>query len=326
MEDQSQKQNEEIDLLELFQRMGKSIRKGINWVINLIYQIFLLILRKRNWIAIFTIIGTAIGLLLFSLVTPSFESVMVARSNATQNTLVVDAIKNLSALCTQRNYNELARMIGTSTQNAAAIKSIGAFYGIDINADGQMDYIDYNNSFKAKKGDSTLLRLPGQFYVKITVMNEKVYPILTNGIKNFIAKDPFIAENNLIRKQQTSDMINSYNLEIKKLDSLQKSYYFTQLTQRAGNGQMLFLNEKEVKLFHRDVLALVKEKQSLERSLLVDPDPITVVQDFTPLNKVNNPWTKYVKLFGISFAFMGLFIGVFWEYKRNIWQFIKDAK
>ena len=85
---------------------------------------------------------------------------------------------------------------------------------------------------------------------------------------------------------------------------------------------MMFLSEKEVKLFHRDVLALVQEKQSMERSLLVNPEPITITEDFTALNERTNPWTKYAKLFGISFAFFGLFFGVFWEYKKEIWRFI----
>jgi uncharacterized protein YneF (UPF0154 family) len=315
---------EEIDLLELFQRIGKSIRKGINWIINLAYQFFLLILRKSIWIGVSMIIGISVGISLFFVTQRFYASEMVARANVTENNFVVNAINQLNDLCIDGNYSALAKYLETNELNASKIKSIKAGYGIDINADGITDYVDYENKVNPK--DTNIRRLSKLFYVRVEVYDETGFATITEGTKKYIWKNPFIAENNTVRKQQAMDMINSYNLEIRKLDSLQKSYYFTQLTQRAGNGQMMFLNEKEVKLFHRDMIALVSEKQSIEKALLVDPDPITIVQDFTPLSRTENPWTKYVKKWGLAFALLGFIIAVFWQYKSSIYTFIKENK
>jgi hypothetical protein len=119
-------------------------------------------------------------------------------------------------------------------------------------------------------------------------------------------------------------LIEDYNQEIKKLDSLQKSYYYKQLTQAAQNTQMLFLNEKDVKLFHKDIIELVNRKMDLERELVVDPDPITVIQDFTSLSKEENPWSKYVKKTTPSFALFGFVLSIFWQHRRKIWTIIKN--
>jgi len=324
MENQTPKQNEEIDLLELFQRMGKSIRKGINWVINLAYQFFLLILRKSIWIGVFMLIGVAVGIIMFVITKRFYTSEMVAKSNATENTIVINAINQLNDLCRTGNVEILARYLETSVSEVSKVKSIEAFYGIDINKDGNVDYIDYQNNFDPQ--DTNKHRVADILYIRLGVYDETVFASIRDGVKKYIWKNPFIAENNTVRKQQAIDMINSYNLEIKKLDSLQKSYYFSQLTQKAGSGQMMFLNEKEVKLFHRDMIALVSEKQNLEKTLLVDPDPITVVQDFTSLSKTDNPWTKYVKSWGIAFALLGFIIAIFWQYKSNIFTFIKENR
>lgn len=324
MENQTPKQNEEIDLLELFQRMGKFMRKGINWVINLAYQFFLLILRKSIWIGTFAVIGTIVGIILFFLTPRFFASEMVARANVTENNFIVNAINQLNELCADGNYSVLAKYLETNELNASKIKSFKAGYGIDINFDGITDYVDYENKVNLK--DTNIRRLSKLFYVRVEVYDETGFATITTGTKKYIWKNPFIAENNIVRKQQAMDMINSYNLEIKKLDSLQKSYYFTQLTQRAGNGQMMFFNEKEVKLFHRDMIALVSEKHSIEKTLLVDPDPITIVQDFTPLSRTENPWTKYVKKWSLAFATLGFLVSVFWEYKAKIFRFIKENR
>lgn len=319
MENQTPKQNEEIDLLELFQRMGKSIRKGINWVINLAYQFFLLILRKSIWIGTFAIIGAIVGIILFFITPRFFASEMVARANVTENNFIVNAINQLNELCVDENYSVLAKYLETNELNASKIKSFKAGYGIDINFDGITDYVDYENEVNLK--DTNIRRLSKLFYVRVEVYDETGFATVTEGTKKYIWKNPFITKNNEVRRIQTEAMINSYNLEIKKLDSLQKSYYFTQLTQKAGNGQMMFFNEKDVKLFHRDVIALVEEKQLLEKSLIVDPDPITIVQDFTPLSRTENPWTKYVKNWGLAFALLGFILSLLWQYKHQLITF-----
>lgn len=313
--------SDEIDLLELFSRMGKSVIKGLNWIFNLLFKFVLLILSKAIWIGTFTIIGAAVGIV-FYLITPQFySSQMVALSNSTDNDIVINSLNQLNDLCLRTNQKALAKYLGISVEQAKQIKSIQAFYGIDLNNDKVADYIDYSNTYNAK--DTSIHRLKDIFYLQIMVYDESVFSAVRNGIMHYIMSNPYIAKNNEIRKEQDSSMIVAYNKEIQKLDSLQKDYYFNQLTQKAGNGQIIFLNEKDIKLFHNDMLSLVLRKQQLQKNLTLNPDPITVVQDFSQLSQAENSWTKFVKFWGLWFAIFGFITGICWQHKKSIFTFLR---
>ena len=114
------------------------------------------------------------------------------------------------------------------------------------------------------------------------------------------------------------------NIEIKKIDSLQKIAYFeTPLLQKASNGQMVFLNEKEVKLYHDQLLNLQRDKMRLERENKINKDPITIVQDFTPLSKAENPYSKYGVKWGLIFAVIGFIASLLWQFRTKIVDYIK---
>ena len=324
MENQNQKQNEEIDLLELFQRMGNSIRKGINWVITQLYNLLILIIRKSIWIIGFTCIGIAIGLLFFNHTSRFYTSNMVAKCNSTDNNIVISAINQLNDLCQNDNNSILARYLEMAPEQASQIKSIKAYYGIDVNRDSIVDYIDYTNTYNPKDTSQKIIK--NMVFTNVEVYNEEVFTELRDGLKKFIWKNPYIAKNNEVRKEQVALMICAVDREIKKLDSLQQTYYHSQLTQKAGNGQVVLLNEKETKVYYNDIIKLVTTKQKLEKSLSVDPDPITVTQDFTPLSKAENPWTKYVKAWGITFAILGFITALLWQYRKKIYNLIKEKQ
>jgi len=313
--------NEEIDLLELFNRMGKSIQKGIRWILDLLYKLIILILGKSIWIGSSAVIGIIIGVLFFFITPRFYSSQMVAISNSTNNDVVINSLNQLNELCLNSNHQALANYLNISLLQAEQIKSIKAFYGIDLNNDKVTDYIDYLNSFNSK--DTSIHRLKDIFYLKIEVFNESVFSAIRDGIKHYIWSNPYIEENSQIRKEQITDMIAAYSKEIQKLDSLQKDYYFNQITQRAGNGQIIFLNEKDVKLFHKEMLELVAQKQLLQKDMTLNPDPITIIQDFTQLSQAENPWTKYVKFWGLWFAIFGFIAGICWQHKKAVFTFLR---
>jgi len=313
--------NDEIDLLELFNRMGKAFTKSIIWVLNLLLKLFLLILSKAFWIASFMIIGIGLGIAVFYATPRFYSSQMMATANSTNNGIVINAINQLNDLFTAANYTAAAQNLNIPIEQAKKIKSIQAFYGIDINHDNIPDYVDYDNLYNPK--DTTTKRVPGLFYVMVKVFDKGVFAPVRNGIEKYIFSNPYIAENNNIRKEQTASMIVAYDKEIQKLDSLQKDYYFNQLTQKAGSGQIIFLNQKDVKLFHKEMLGLVEQKQDLQKTLTLNPDPITVIQDFTQLTRAVNPWTKYVKYWGIGFALLGFFAGVYWQHRKSVFAFLR---
>ena len=317
--------SDEIDLLELFNRMGKSIKNFFMWILELLKSFLFLLISKSVWILSFSIIGGYVGYIFFQNTPRFYSSEMVAKSNSMNNSIIVNSINLLNDLFENRNYNALSSYLGTTPEQAKEIRSIEAFYGIDINKDKIADFVDYNKTYNPK--DTTQKRLSDVFYLRINVYDETIFSSVRDGIKKYISTNPFILENNNVRKQQTRSLIEEYKIEIQKIDSLQKVQYFEiPKMQKAGNNQMIFLNEKEAKLYHGDIIYLYKQQLALEKELTLNPDPITVVQDFTQLSKAENPLMKFLKVWILIFAVLGFFTSLMWQYHLKIWLLIKEKQ
>ncbi|HDP74812.1 MAG TPA: hypothetical protein ENN49_02885 [Bacteroidales bacterium] len=318
-----QQTSDEIDLLELFSRMWRGFKNAINWIINLIVKFFLLLIRKSLWIISFGIIGLVVGYIFYTLSKRFYSSEMTAISNSINNTYIVTSINLLNDLFKQKNYSIAANSLNIDINRVQEIKSIEAFYTIDINKDGIPDYIDYKREYDPK--DTLVKRLDSPFVIRVEVYNESVFDEVRDGIKNYIYKNKFVVDNNNERIRQNKALIETIEKEIRKLDSLQNVEYFElPQIQRATSNQMVLLNEKERKLYHSQKLALEREKLQLEKIQNINSEPITVVQDFTPLSKAENPYTMYAINYGLLFAALGFAISIFWQYKRDIYNLISN--
>jgi len=245
---------------------------------------------------------------------------MTAISNSINNSYVVSSINLLNDVFKQKNYSIAANYLNIDINRVQEIKSIEAFYTIDINKDGLPDYTDYKWKYNPR---DTTKRLDSYFVIRLEVYDESIFAQVRDGIKNYIYKNKFILDNNNERIRQNKILIETIENEIRKLDSLQKVEYFElPQMQRATSNQMVVLNEKDRKLYHDQKLALEREKLRLEKDININSEPITVVQDFTPLSKAENPYTKYAISLGLLFAVLGFVISIFWQYKRDIYDLI----
>ena len=311
-----QQATDEIDLLELFNRMGGGIKRGVLWTYRLILNFLMLIVRKSLWIVAFTIIGLIVAYVLYQVSRRFYSSEMTAISNSINNTYVVGSINLLNDLFKQNNYSIAANYLNIDINRAKEIKSIEAFYTIDINKDGLPDYTDYKWKYNPR---DTTKRLDSYFVIRLEVYDESIFAQVRDGIKNYIYKNKFILDNNNERIRQNKILIETIENEIRKLDSLQKVEYFElPQMQRATSNQMVVLNEKDRKLYHEQKLLLEKEKLRLEKDLNINSEPITIVQDFTPLSKAENPYSKYAMKIGLLFAVIGFFVSILWQHRKTI--------
>lgn len=259
-----QQATDEIDLLELFNRMGGGIKRGVLWTYRLILNFLMLIVRKSLWIVAFTIIGLIVAYVLYQVSRRFYSSEMTAISNSINNTYVVGSINLLNDLFKQNNYSIAANYLNIDINRAKEIKSIEAFYTIDINKDRLPDYTDYKRRYNPK--DSTIKRLDNYFVIRLEVYDENIFSQVRDGIKNYIYMNKFIIDNNNERIRQNKILIETIEAEIRRLDSLQKVEYFEiPQMQRATSNQMVVLNEKDRKLYHEQKLLLEKEKLRLEK-------------------------------------------------------------
>jgi hypothetical protein len=312
---------DEIDLLELFGKMWQGFKNGVNWLINLILKFFLLLIRKSLWIISFGIIGLIVGYVLYINTKRFYSSEMTAISNSVDNAYIVNSINLLNDLFKEKNYPIAANYLDIDTAKAKQIKSIEAFYALDYNKDSIPDLIDYDKTYNPK--DTSIKRMEDFFVIRLEVFNERVFTSARDGIINYINRNKFITENNEERLRQNSALIESLKSEIKKLDSLQKVEYFElPMMQKANTNQMVVLNEKDRKLYHNDKLRLEEKLLKIEKDMTINREPITIVQDFTPLSKAENPYSKYAKNFGLLFAILGFILSIIWQYKRKIFDLI----
>ena len=312
---------DEIDLLELFNRMGRSIKRGLLWIYNQFVNFVVLLIRKSLWIISFTLIGLIVAYVLYINTRRFYSSEMTAISNSVNNTYVIGSINLLNDLFKERNFLIAANYLNIDIAKAQQIKSIEAFYTIDINKDRIPDYVDYKRTYNPK--DTMVKRLDSYFVTRIEVFDETVFAEVREGIKKYIYKNKFIVDNNNERIRQNKILIETIEGEIRRLDSLQKVEYFElPQMQRTASNQMVVLNEKDRKLYHEQKLALEREKLNLERDNIINSEPITVVQDFTPLSKAENPYSKYAIRIGLLFAILGFSLSIIWQYKRKIFDLI----
>lgn len=317
--------NDEIDLIELFSRMWNGLKESFFLVLNQLQNLIILIIRKFIWILIFASAGMAYSFIMHVAVEDFYFSEASFRSNGIANSHVIDFINQFESLISNRNHDAIAERLGIESEKAKSIKSLGAFYGLDINRDRVIDYIDYENTYDPL--DTMMARLPVMVYVKIELWQAEHFSAIKKSIIDYVSKNPFIITNNNIRLRQAEEQILSIDLEIKKLDSLQRLQYFdVPKTQRASTNQMLVLNEKEMKLYHDILLGLKNRKQGLEKELELYSEPITIMQPFTELSVESDRFGLRDLLSGAMFGIVGFIISLFWQYRVSIHNAIRTKE
>ncbi len=311
--------NDEIDIFEFCSRIWKTFKDFIISVKDLIVSIIIFLIRKSLWIVTFAIAGVLLGYLLYGVSKPRYSSSLEGNTGDLDNTVVIDHVNKLNQLTGKPKL--LAPYLNIREEQARAIGSIKAYYGIDINRDKKPDYTDFKETYNPR--DTTQVRVPSYIYLKVTVYDENILPLLRKNILLYINSSSYLQELSRINRQQKEALISEIESEISKIDSLQRSRY--RKGAQSDNTQMFFLgNESGLRLFHDDVLSLYKQKQTLERELKISDEIIVVVQDFMPLAQEVSPVLNYILTFGGVMAVVGIFCALIWQYRKKVWKLIKE--
>lgn len=159
--------DDEIDLLELFRRMGrtfnrwsKAFGRGL-----LIATVFLL----KRWLPLGISVALGVGTsLLIKVASPSFYSAdLVLRNNTISNADMIAYINRLHTYCKEKNYTELANSILLTPQQIKNILDISAFWIIDKHRDGIPDYVDYKNNFNVY--DTINIRMQDRLDIRVKI-------------------------------------------------------------------------------------------------------------------------------------------------------------
>jgi hypothetical protein len=288
--------NDEIDLLELFRKMGRGINRifkktGKGIIISIVFML-------RKWVYLALSIILAIGLSYFFKYTAErfYTSEMIVSCNAAGTSEVMAYINKLHQFTHENNVSAITEALGLENSKSRLIKDIEAFWIIDRNKDGTPDFIDYNNSHNVY--DTTNIRMPDRLAIRIKITAPGELTLIRDGVFRYVASNRLFEEQNNIRLSQIDETLTRLNYDISQLDSLQKVKYFEETRNRTPEkgGQMIFLQEQKTQLIYDDIYLLYTRKQSLERQKTIFPGIITLLSDFTVPSKPNNSGMYYGRI------------------------------
>ena len=314
------KPNDEIDIFEFCFRMWVAFKNFLIGIKDLVVSIIIFLIRKSLWIVSFALFGITLGVVLYGVSKPYYSSLFEGNTGKIHNTVVIDHINKLDQVTHIPSL--LANYLGITIEQAEKIRSIKAFYGIDINKDFKPDYVDFYEKYNPK--DTMQFRVPSYIYIKVLVYDENILPTLRKGLFQYVNNNDYIQEWFQIDKIQRRDLLKGLEKEISKIDSLQRARFRKETTVEKGQMNISLNNEQKIELFYEDILILTSQKQTIERSLEISDEIIVVVHDFTPLQQEERPVLIYIGVLGGSMAVFGIFCALLWQYRKRIWELIRE--
>ncbi|HEX2922211.1 MAG TPA: hypothetical protein VHO50_13695 [Bacteroidales bacterium] len=291
MSEDTAKQNvrdDEIDLLDLFRRIGRTFSRWANSIGKgiLISVIFML----RRWIPLGTSVLAGIGLAwVMTKTSDSYYSAdLVLRANVQPTDALISHINRLHTFCIEGNKENLAQSLGIKTDQTKNILDIQAFWIIDNGADGIPDYVDYSD--KHNVYDTVNIRMKDRFNIRVKIIQPQELTNVKNGLIKFINSESLFQQRNAIRLRQNEEIVSRLKTDIDQLDNLQKYKFFeeTKNYSKAG-GQMVFLQEQKTQLLYPDIYNLYYRKQNIEQEQDLYRDIVTVLSEFTiPFQRINS--------------------------------------
>jgi len=290
------KKEDEVDLVDLFSRLGKSVTKGFRTLGRALLHVFFFMLRNWHWLACSILLGSGISYLMKISSEKFYTSELTLRTNTISNAEMISFINRLHTFCKEENSGELASVLSVTPEKVKYIRDIEAFWVIDLGKDNIPDYVDFHG--KHNVTDTLNIRLQDRFVIRVKTTIPQELSVLRDGIISYIQNNQFYVDQNTLRLAQLDDLLERIDYEVQQLDSLQKVKYFEEsrrLMPKEG-GQMIFLQDYQTQLLHNDIGDLIRQKQDLERTRSIYPGIVTLLNDFTPPFKPDNGMLYYGKI------------------------------
>ena len=171
---QKDQSNDEIDIFEFCSRIYMEFKRLIIRLKDSIVSVIIFLIRKSLWAVSFALFGY----LWHNISKPYYSSSLKATTGGiydetekkyiggVDNVVIIDHINKLDKLTKKPDL--LANYLNVKKNVADNIRSIKAFYGIDVNKDMRPDYIDMKDSYNPK--DTIQVRVPSYIYIKVSVL------------------------------------------------------------------------------------------------------------------------------------------------------------
>jgi hypothetical protein len=326
---------DEIDLLDLFNRMGRTLRrwgKGIGRAF-LISIVFLL----RRWLPLGLSIAAGLGLSYFfrSSSVSFYTSDLVFRNNLSHidkmkfrdnsgtTSELISKINKLHTFCSENNSIALSEALLMKPESVRNISDISAYWIIDQSNDGTPDYVDYKGNHNVY--DTINIRMQDRLDVRVIVSAPQDLNLVRDGILKFIDSDSLYQQRNRLRLRQNQELLTRLSFDIQQLDSLQKVKYFEETRNMKPNngGQIVFMQEQKTQLIYTDIYLLYSRKQNLESERDLYKGIVTVLSDFSLPTRRDNGTTYYGRQIIPIFFLTTLVVLIFMANRKKLIEIYK---
>jgi len=327
--------NDEIDLLDLFWRMGSTLNRW-GQALGRAFLISIVFLLKR-WLPLSLSVAAGIGISYFLKTTSAssytsdsiFRNNLVLmdkltlRDNSGTTSEIISKINKLHTFCLQNNQKSLSDALLLNSESVKNISDISAFWIIDQSKDGIPDFVDYKGSHSAY--DTINIRMQDRMDIRVKIKSLQDLRLVSNGILKFIENDSLYQQRNRLRLKQNHEMIVRLNYDIIQLDSLQKVKYFeeTRNMQPKNGGQMIFLQEQKTQLIYIDIYSLYEQKRAFELERDLHRDIVTVLSEFSLPAKRDNGTMFYGKYMIPVIFLLTLLVLILLENRKKLQELYK---
>jgi hypothetical protein len=289
--------DDEIDLLDLFRRMGNTIARWGNAIGKALLISIVFLIKKWLPLGLSIILGLTLSVILSRTMTSFYTSDMVLRVNVEPTDEMIAYLNRLHTFCLDENKDHLASAISLTSAQTDNILDIKAYWIIDNGNDKIPDYVDYLEDHDVY--DTLNVRMQDRLDIRVKILQPQELSNVRDGILKFINSEPLLIQRNSLRINQNQERLARIAIDIKDLDSLQKFKYFEEsrnLLPKSG-GQMVFLQEQKTQLLYGDIYKLYDLKNTLEQESALYKDIVTIISDFTVPSERINGGLYYTKTF-----------------------------
>lgn len=242
----------------------------------------------------------------------------------------------------------LQSKLGLSPELTRGLKSIQFGYGMDIDNDTIVDFVEYTPG-KAKNlymekmlkggnnGDKIIRtpiqqKVPNVFYLKIeTNVNDiDSFHKIGHAICNYLNQLPTLQTILEMQRLSWETQIEEIDRQKTLLDSMLRIEYFENSRRKAasygqGAEKLVLADPKQIGIpfDYKDILSLTEQKSALVALLTNTKQMVNVVSDFQP-----TPTSSSSQKFGLGLIWIGLFlvIALIYDYRKPIGRYIKEQR
>jgi len=313
--------SKEINLLQLISLFFNWLKKKWELILNFLGYLLRLSFRHILVIFIAVFVCFSIGYYLSRPSARIYKAEAVAMLYGVDTQTAKEVSKQLESSVSSNTLFSLSSKLSLPDSVTKNIVEITSFYVIDYLKDGVADMIDYKNSHSLT--DTLNLRMKDRFCLQIKTLNINQVPIVQAAILNYFNTNLVMRNQFNIRKSEITQQINICDIELQRIDSLAKIFYFKDTEKQIRfEKDKLLVGDQKKQLFFEDLLKLHDIKAFAQSKLTDYTQPMTLPSGLVVNPNPENGRLKY-EIVGLFLGFLiGLFVSALIENFKKILSFL----